>query len=183
MHIANLMFEQCSEYATVDRSNIPDTFEFSPNLFFLSMFSIFNFLFDLPASGVASTIFSRTIVCGINIICAVILLFVIFFEEPFIKAWGCYPSYNSIYDYKFGMCPAYYGRQSASCCDQPGVRCGTEVDKDHHIFNVISTFIQAALAVSFGVYIISVTPIVSYYTEESKRIKCIITDVIRKRTQ
>lgn len=183
LHISKLMFEQCQKYAIIDESNIPDTFEFPANLFFLSMFSFINFVFDLPASGVPATIFSRFIVCGINIVCVSILLFVIFFEEPFIKAWGCYPSYNGISDYNFGMCPAFYGRTSASCCDQPGVRCGKEVQKEYTIFNVISVFIQSALSVSFGVYIISVTPIVSYYTEESKRIKCIITDVIKKRNQ
>jgi hypothetical protein len=87
----------------------------------------------------------------------------VLFEKPFIDAWQCYPEGTSVYDLKYGVCPAFLGRQISPICDQPGIRCGRETTRYSSEFHTAMSLTQLLLSVSFAIYIASVTPKVQYW--------------------
>lgn len=162
LHIRNQIINQCDKNLSIDENGFPEPKEFPVFIFGLSMISIINFSLDFPASNVPSVIFSRVIVCAINVIAILILLFIFIFEVPFKDAWGCSAPYQSMGDYNYGLCPLFLNRPTASCCDQPGVNCATAKENDRDAFSSTKAFIPMALSVSFGIYIISANSIIAY---------------------
>lgn len=150
-------------------------------LYWVAHISLINFSLDLPARGIPVVNITHFLVVAINIVAILAILFVVFLEEPFAKTWGCYPYYDTIYDYKYGPCPAYFGTPESSACDQPGVRCGTGAAKAHGEFTHILVFAQTLLAVSFALYIISVQPKVDYIQSEIRRAGTFISELVQKK--
>ena len=182
MHIRNQIIDQCDKRLSIDKNGFPEPKEFPVFLFGCSMISIINFSLDFPASNVPSVIFSRVLVCAINSIVVLIILFLVFFEVPFKEAWGCYAPYQTMDDYNYGLCPLFLNRPTASCCDQPGVNCAQTEENNNHAFSSVKAFIHMALSVSFGIYIISANSIIAYITVESTRVKCKVIDHLKKKS-
>ena len=150
-------------HLTREASSNPGFVEIPIKLYWLSHLSIINFSLDFPGASVPSVRVSRAIICLINIIAVIVVVFTVLFEERFIEAWDCYPAGTPYADHQYGLCPMYLGRTVSPVCDQPGIRCGRERLMAHTEFQSSLSLAHMFLTVSFAIYIISITTKITYW--------------------
>lgn len=141
----------------------PGIVEIPTRLYWFSHLSILNFSLDFPGASVPAAQVSRAIVCIINVIAVLIVLFVVFFEEPFLEAWDCYAAGTPIDGHEYGLCPAFLHRDVSPVCDQPGIRCGRERTMAHAEFQSSLETAHLFLSFSFAVYLTSITTKINYW--------------------
>ena len=159
-------------------------------LYILAHLSLINFSLDFPSGRVPTTKFTRFVVILANVIAFSIVIFTYYAIEPFDDAWGCYPSYYSYTQLDFGLCPAWYSSNPSfltPCCDQPGVRCGTASQKASAQFDRAIFLAHMTLAISFFVYLSSITAKYNYlvftwetYIEKNNRVVEELYSVIKQ---
>lgn len=137
--------------------------EIPEKLYWFSHLSIVNFSLDFPGATVPAVTASRLIICVINIIAVLIVVFVVVFEERFIEAWDCYPAGTSYAEHKYGLCPMFLDRTVSPVCDQPGIRCGRERVMAKAGFQNGLSLAHLFLSVSFAIYVISITTKITYW--------------------
>lgn len=178
LHLANHLF-------AIAKSQ-PNTNGQYPSLFpgtlywFTHTFSPLNYSLDLPAIGIPTVKVTRAIICVVNIVALSYYLFYLWCDEPLDDAWGCYASYDSIYDLVYGMCPAAYGRAVASCCDQPGVDCTKTNQSDTNNMQTVSRFLFHALGLTFGIYSISARTKITYILATEQKTCALIARAIKQ---
>ena len=132
----------------------------------LSHLSITNFIIDFPGFYSESTQASRWFCTVLNLTAGLCLAFVLLVEEPFLNAWGCYPSRDNILDYKYGLCPSYFSTTEASfqpICDRPGTRCGEGVILTKNYFKHAYGISHALISASIGIYLLSIPQKVQFF--------------------
>ena len=136
--------------------------------------SVANFVFDIPGWGITRTVFSHYCILVLNALSVLVIVFYIFAEEPFVKAWGCYPDPRNIQSLNFGMCPFYFDRseqqQSLSpVCDQPGVRCDQSEARAQELFAESLSISQIIITHSVVTYISSISPRYLYWKSKIEK--------------
>lgn len=141
---------------------------FHGRFYTISHISVVNFIFDIPGWGISRTVLSHYSILVLNLISVLVVLFVVFAEEPFVKAWGCYPDPKNINELQYGMCPFYFQRTTqqqalSPVCDQPGVRCDESEAHAQELFAQSLSIAQVILSHSAVTYLSSISPRFLYW--------------------
>jgi hypothetical protein len=129
--------------------------------------SFVNFSIDFPGIVVPAVNFSRWIITIINIIAGTILIITLLIQIPIIKAWGCYPKWESNFeDLQYGMCSKINSDPQSvlqPVCTMPGTNCGDNEIRVKDMFGMTMTIVQTMLSVSFIMYWLSIPVKLTYY--------------------
>ena len=148
-----------------------------PRLYTIAHLGLFNFSLDIPGWTVPSTQPSRWLCTVLNLTAGLVLLFCVFVEQPFERAWGCYSPKTSIESYKYGLCPAFFSTDAtfSPVCDTPGVKCGEGLIRDREVFRHALAISQMIVSVSFVIYILSIQEKVDYFRLATAQAKAVVS--------
>lgn len=141
-----------------------------PWAYWLGHLSIINFALDLPGLGIPDVKLSNRIIIIINLAAVSMFAFLIFAEEPFSEAWGCYPPWYSIEQFDFGLCPAWLSRSDPEsplapvCTAVQGAECENETARWSATMNHAFTAARTMLFISGALYLFGIPLKIEYYT-------------------
>lgn len=106
--------------------------------------------------------------------------FLVLAEEPMSEAWGCYPSWYSIDQLDFGMCPAFLHKNNPEsalapvCTAVTGAECDGEAARWSATLNHAFSVARIMLFISLTFYAWSIPLKIDYYALKYREAKIVL---------